>query len=114
LWINYIRHAKENIHHPRQQISKNNMRGVWKSILPHCANGRDFEEEIVIEEITNIGRELGFDGLENDGVRELLNAHSEELTDDALQLLDQQRSLEEADSDVEELDDIQVKEFTLK
>jgi hypothetical protein len=54
-WENY------NIRHSRQQITANNMRRVWKRILPHCANSSDFEEDIVIEEITNIGRELGFD-----------------------------------------------------
>jgi hypothetical protein len=87
---------------------------VWKKILPHCVNSSDFIEETVIEEITNIGRELGFDGPENDDVRELLNAHSEELTDDDLLLLDQQRAFEEADNDTEERDNVQVKEFTLK
>jgi tetrahydromethanopterin S-methyltransferase subunit D len=30
-----IRHAIENIHHVWQQITANNMRGVWKCILPH-------------------------------------------------------------------------------
>jgi hypothetical protein len=44
------------------------MHGVWKHILPHCANSSDFKEETIVEEITNIGRELGFDGLENDDV----------------------------------------------
>jgi hypothetical protein len=80
----------ENVHHSWQQITVNNMHGVWKRILPHCANS-DFKEETVIEETTNIGRELGFDGLENDDVWELLSSHSEELTDDDL-LLDQQSS----------------------
>jgi hypothetical protein len=89
------------------------MRGVWKRILPHCANRSDFEEEIVIEEI-NIGRELGFDGLENDDVRKLLNSHSEELNDDDFLLLDQQMAFEEADNDAEERDNVQVMEFTLK
>lgn len=58
------------------------MRGVEKRILSYCANCS--EEETVIEEITNIGRGLGFDGLGNDDVREQLNSHSEELTDDDL------------------------------
>jgi hypothetical protein len=88
------------------------MRGVWKRILPHCANSSDFEEENV-EEIKNIRRELGFDGLGNDEVWELLNSHSEGLTDDDL-LLDQQRTFEEADNDAEERDNVQLKEFTLK
>jgi hypothetical protein len=60
--------------------------------LPHCANSSDFEEETLITEITNIGREVGFDGLEND-VRELLNSHLKELIDDDFLLLDQQEHL---------------------
>jgi hypothetical protein len=42
----------------------------------------------VLEGKTSIARELGFDDLENDNFRELLNSHSEQLTDDFL-LLDQ-------------------------
>jgi hypothetical protein len=64
------------------------MCGVWKRIFPHCAISSDFEEEI-----TNIGREFGFDGLENISVRELLNSHSEELTGDGLMLLDNKEHL---------------------
>jgi hypothetical protein len=90
------------------------MRGVWKRILPHCANSSDFEEKTIIEEITNIGRELGFDGLENDDVWELLNSLSEVLTDDDLLLLEQQRASEEANSDAEKRDNLHVKEFTFK
>jgi hypothetical protein len=69
----------------------------------------DFEEEI-----TNTGRELGFDEVENDCVWELLSSHSEELTDDDVLLLDQQRAVEEADNDADEGDDVQVKEFIIK
>jgi hypothetical protein len=64
------------------------MHAVWKSILPHCANSSDFKEEAVIDKITNIGTELGFDGIQYDNVRELLSPHLENLTDDLL--LDQQ------------------------
>jgi hypothetical protein len=46
--------------------------------LLHCANSSDFEEETVMKEI-NIGRELGFDGLENDDPREMLNSRSKGL-----------------------------------
>jgi hypothetical protein len=90
----------------------NNTRGVWKRILPHCENSSDVEE-IVIEEITNFGRVLGFDRLENDEVRDLLNSPSEELTDDDLLLSNQQRAFEKADNDTEE-NNVQVIEFTLK
>jgi hypothetical protein len=36
------------------------------------------------------------------------------LTDDGLLLLDQQRAFEEADSDAEERDNMQVKEFSVR
>jgi hypothetical protein len=68
----------------------------------------------VTEEITNIGRELGCDELENDNVQELCSSHSEELTDNDPLCLDQQRAFEKADSDAEERDNMQVKEFTHK
>jgi hypothetical protein len=61
-----------------EQITANNMRGMWKCILPHCAITSDFKEETGIKEIANIGGELGFDGLENDSVQGLLNSHVEE------------------------------------
>jgi hypothetical protein len=73
-----IRHAIENIQQVWQLITANNIRGVWNRILSHCANSSDFEEETVIEETTNIERELGFDGLESDDVRKLLKSHSED------------------------------------
>jgi hypothetical protein len=86
---------------------------AWsKSILPHSENSSDFDEETVIEEI-NFGRVLGFYGLENDDVRDLLNSHSEELTDDDL-LLSDQRGFEEAENDTGEQNNVQVMEFTLK
>ncbi|XP_036597382.1 tigger transposable element-derived protein 1-like [Trichosurus vulpecula] len=118
-WGNYnIRDAIENIHHAWQQITTNNMREVWKCILPHCANsnfeGFPSQSQAIIEEITNIGRKLGFDELESDNVLELLEAHSEELTDDDFLHLDQQRVFEDVGDDTEEADNMQMKEFTLK
>ncbi|XP_007498102.2 tigger transposable element-derived protein 1-like [Monodelphis domestica] len=118
-WENYnIRDAVENIHHAWQQITANNMREVWKCILPHCANS-NFEgfpsmKQAVVEEITNIGRKLGFDDLESDNVLELLDSHSEGLTTDDFLHLDQQRAFEDIDNDTEEADNKQMKEFTLK
>jgi hypothetical protein len=113
-WKSYnIRHAIENIHHPSQQIIANNMRGVCRRILPHCANSSDFEEKTVIEEITNTGRELGFDETENNGVQELLNSHSEELTDDDVLLLDQQRAFKKPTVMPKIRDNMHVKELIL-
>jgi hypothetical protein len=75
---------------------------MWKRILLHCGNISDFEEENITEEITNTGRELEFYGLETDDIWELPSSHSEELTDDYLLLLYEQRAFAEADNDAEE------------
>jgi hypothetical protein len=75
---------------------------MWRCILLHCENISDFEEETVTKAIKITGRELGFYGLETDNIREVLSSHSEELTDDYLLLLDEQRTFEEADSGAEE------------
>jgi hypothetical protein len=65
-WKSYsIRHSIENIPHALKQITANSMRGVWRRLLPQCANSSDFEEETLIEEITNIGRELEYNGPTN-------------------------------------------------
>jgi hypothetical protein len=65
------------------------------------------------EEITNNGRELGFDELVNNDVQELFSSRSEELSNDDL-FLDQQTASEEAENMAEEPDNVQVKDFTLK
>jgi hypothetical protein len=76
------------------------MRRVWKHILPHGANSSDIKEESVTKGITDIVKDLGFDGLENADVQELLNPHLEELTDDDLLLGD--RAFEDSNNDAEE------------
>jgi hypothetical protein len=68
----------------------------------NCGNGSDFEDENVTEEIRNTRKVLGFYGQETEDIRKLLSSHSEELTDDYLLLLDEQRAFEEADNDAEE------------
>jgi hypothetical protein len=68
----------------------------------NCGNISDFEEENVTEEITNTGGELGFYGQETEDILKLLSSHSEELTDDYLLLLDEQRAFEEAGNDTKE------------
>jgi hypothetical protein len=56
-WKNYnTRRGIGNIHHVWQQIIVKNMRAELKRIFPHCANSSDFEQETVIEKITNIGK----------------------------------------------------------
>jgi hypothetical protein len=103
LWKNYnFRYAIESIHHAWQQITTNNTRGIWKHILPHFANSSDFKEETVTEEITNTGRKLGLVDKKMKMFGNCSIHTQEELTDDDLLLLDQQRACEEADNDAKE------------
>lgn len=75
----------------------------------YTANDFDFfsQKQSVIEEIANIERRFVFHELVSGSVWKLLDSHSKELTDDA------ERAFEEADNDFE-VDNVQMKEFTLK
>lgn len=116
-WKKYnIKDAIENISHAWEEVTASNMRAVWQHVLPHCANTLDdfpTQVQAVVEEITDIGRQLGFDELDTTNVSDLLKSHSEEMTDGDLLNLDQQRVFEEADTD-EEVDNVQIKEFSIK
>jgi hypothetical protein len=96
-----IRYLLENIRQALQQITANNMRGVWKRLIV----------QIVVR--NRYRREGGFGGPENEDVWELLSSHLKELTDGFL-LLDHQKASEKVDSDAEELENVQVREFNLK
>ncbi|KAM9033903.1 uncharacterized protein LOC105749892 [Sarcophilus harrisii] len=117
-WFNRFKNRLQlhNAKITREAASADKDTTVWKHILPHSANS-NFEsfppqKQTVIEEITNIGRKLGFDELENGDAQELLISHSEELTDNDLHL--EQQVFEEANNDLKESDNMQMKEFTLK
>ncbi|XP_051842461.1 uncharacterized protein LOC127554692 [Antechinus flavipes] len=117
-WFNRFKNRLQlhNAKITREAASADKDTTVWKHILPHSANS-NFENfppqnQTVIEEITNIGRKLGFDELENGDAQELLISHSEELTDNDLHL--EQQVFEEASNDLKESDNMQMKEFTLK
>jgi hypothetical protein len=60
------------------------MSAVWKYLLPNCRNGfRGFENrvDVVIEEISVIGKDLDFENVDSANVRECLDSHSQPITD---------------------------------
>ena len=63
-WKNYnIRTAIENIDSAWSEVTVSNMRAVWKNLLPHCANdfgGFEPQVQTVVENIVQIGKDLGF------------------------------------------------------
>ncbi|CAM1327229.1 Uncharacterised protein at_DN1968 [Pycnogonum litorale] len=101
-WKSFIKTALANIVHAWNEVTPNNMRSVWKKIIPHCANDfQGFETEI-IQQITDLGGQLGFREIDNQSVRELLQSHDEELTNEDLVEMEQRRAYEETDAEEEE------------
>jgi hypothetical protein len=57
---------------------------VWKYLLPYCANDfNGFENRVhfVIEVISVIGKNFGFEHVDSPNVRECLDSNSQPLTD---------------------------------
>jgi hypothetical protein len=74
-----IRQAILNIYESWQEVTANTMRAVWKYLLPYCANDFCvFENRVdaVTEEISVIGKDLGFEDVDSPNVRECLDSHS--------------------------------------
>ena len=126
-WKKYnIKQAIQNIDESWQEVTVSNMRAVWKHIIPHCANdfggfaehcANDFvgfAEQVttVVEEITDIGRQLGFDEIDNENVHELIESHAEDLSDNDLINMEQQRAYEQNDEE-ECIETQPAKELTL-
>ena len=78
------------------------MRNVLGRILSHCSN--KFSKFIlqidgVVNEITTVRHEVGFEGLDKENMNELLKCHSEELDEADLFNIDSQRAYEESDDE---------------
>ena len=90
------------------------MNGCWKKLLPECTidfPGFKTPVKNVIEEIALIGKDLGFENVDEENIQELLNSHSADMDDVSLIELEQQQALQEKyEDDCEEV----VKEITIK
>lgn len=67
-----------------QEVAANTIRAVWKYLLPYCANnffGFRNRLDTVIEKISVIGKDLGFEDVDSPHVKECLDLHSQPLTD---------------------------------
>ena len=78
-----------------------NLNGVWMKLWPDCVSpsqGRIEEEVIqdVIENVVEMGRQLGFEELEKEDVDGLLESHGEELSNEDLMHLREQIAAEDA------------------
>ncbi len=92
-WKNYnVRNATDNIDLAWSEHTVSKMRAVWKNILPHCSNdfvGFEPQVEKVVENIVQIGKELGFQNVDNENVHDWINFHSGELYNETLVETDQ-------------------------
>jgi hypothetical protein len=104
-WKKYdIKQAVENIHKSWNKVTESCMRAVWQNLLPECANNfRGFNDRVneVIEEIATVGQELGLEA-DSENIRELLESHSKDLTDDDLLAIDHEHAYEEDEKETEE------------
>ncbi len=108
-----IKTALENIGHAWDEVTTRNMRSVWKKIIPHCGNDFTEPETVIIQEITDLGMQLGFHEIDNQSVRELLQSHDDELTNEDLVEIEERQAYEETDA-AEEEEATPRKEFSLK
>ena len=98
-WKSYnIRNAIENICEAWQEVTPNNMRAVWKHILPHCANdftGFDMHFTEVTNDKVELGQQLGFEDLYSDNEIVCIQSCTNELDNETLLNIEEQRAYEE-------------------
>ncbi|GBP09269.1 Tigger transposable element-derived protein 1 [Eumeta japonica] len=99
-WKNYnIMKAIENIHLSWEEVKASSMKGSWRQLWPELVNG---EEDVIIDdvpnvsnELANLAREAGSNGMEEGDINELLLSHDKELDNENLLAIDIQHVAEE-------------------
>ncbi|KAM9061128.1 tigger transposable element-derived protein 1-like [Sarcophilus harrisii] len=99
-WRNYnIMNAVDNIAEAWDELEPSLMNSVWKKIWPECVHAHDVSQ---IENITQIqqdilalANDIGFAELVEADVDQLLQSHDEELSNEELMQLEQERAVEE-------------------
>ncbi|XP_019391383.1 PREDICTED: centrosomal protein of 89 kDa isoform X4 [Crocodylus porosus] len=104
-WKGYnIRKAIDNISSAWAEVASKTMNGVWRKFWAGCVqDSQEFEEPVVTirDNIIELGRKIGFDELEPEDIQELIDFNREELSNEDLIQMEQQRSHEE-EEDAEE------------
>uniref|UniRef100_UPI00358F6F9C uncharacterized protein isoform X1 n=1 Tax=Myxine glutinosa TaxID=7769 RepID=UPI00358F6F9C len=96
-WKGYtIKNAVDNIAASWDEVTQANMNGVWRKLWPECVH--DFRGFVNVPEIhpeiVGLAKEAGFDEVDLDDVVELLESHGEDLSNQDLIELEQQRARE--------------------
>ena len=87
------------------------MRAVWKHIIPHCANdfiGFETHFAEVTNNIVEIGQQLGFNELHYVNVIECIKSNTNELDNETLINIDEQRAYEEREDNLDNDDCVEV------
>ncbi|GLV32614.1 hypothetical protein CBL_00677 [Carabus blaptoides fortunei] len=107
-WNDYnIRQAIDNIGASWDEVPAKTMNMVWKKLYPECVQFvDDFDNTLdtIKENIVELGKKIGLDDLTVDDIQKVLDSHREELSNEDLMAIDQQRALEENESNEEEED----------
>lgn len=97
-----IMNAIDNISESWDEVSISTMNGAWKNIWPECVSnfgGIPPAEpaEKVTSDIVGLANEAGFQDIVDGDVIQLLDSQNEDLSNEDLVLLEQERSAEEAE-----------------
>ncbi|KAF2362688.1 DDE superfamily endonuclease domain [Trinorchestia longiramus] len=103
-WENFsIMDAIHAINDSWLEVSPSEMKGVWKNLLPQCANDDDddSEEQIrtVVEEVIAIGKQLGFDEIDSTNVQGILKLNAVDLSNHDLMNMEQYLVYEQTDGE---------------
>lgn len=105
-WKRYnIKDAIDNIAESWKEVTEANMNGVWRKLWPDCVNEfRGFPStQTVVREIVGLAHDVGFNDVDEDDINELLGSHDEELTNEDLIVMEQDRAAEEQEQEPERI-----------
>ncbi|XP_064410189.1 tigger transposable element-derived protein 1-like [Latimeria chalumnae] len=116
-WRGYnILNCIDNISESWAEVTQQCMNGVWGKLWPESVN-RGFTDVVpsVNKDILKLAMTAGFDELEEKDIEEVLESHTEELTNEDLQQLEVQRAcIEEDDEDDDPKEQPQPQMLTTK
>ncbi|XP_020844762.1 tigger transposable element-derived protein 1 [Phascolarctos cinereus] len=99
-WRNYnIMNAVDNIAEAWDELEPSLMNSAWKKIWPECVHAHDASQTETItqiqQDIVALANDLGFGELLEADVGQLLQSHDEDLSNEELMQLEQERAAEE-------------------
>lgn len=114
-WKDYnIKKGIDNIDESWKEVSKSTMNGCWRNLWPECVERKQevpVDDTAVRKDIVHISHKAGFNEVDENDVQELLDSHSEPLSNDDLMELEKQNTLEEMEEDKEPERTLSVKIF---